>query len=417
MYPTSSGRYQWIVLTLVSVALFLPSLVLFSIGALAPALRDSLSLSRQEIGFLAAIFSLSAAFFAIPSGWVADRLKIRTLLAAVQAIGGMALAVVPVLHGYYEFCAIMFLSGMTYTAILVMTSKAIADWFSFGRRAMAMGIRGMALSAAGAVAGVALPPLAIAIGWRPSYALIGCLMLLSAGGNLLFYRNRLPQANAVVMASSGAGSVWRNADLWRLAFAGFCFGGVQFSFTTYLILFLHERWGFSGIVAGSFLAQAQLAAILSRVPYGWIVDRWFGGHCKPLFSAISVAGLLALLALLLVEFSGASVVVGAIVIIFGLSGLSFMALYQTLAVEIGGRRFAGRSSGIAATCLQMGNVVLAPIFGALADLTRSYSASWVLLILAQFLGIVLLSSVRSSRTVSTAVEEPAPAAFAADRDG
>jgi predicted MFS family arabinose efflux permease len=412
----SSGRYQWVVLTLVSVALFIPSLVLFGVGALAPMLRDSLALSRQQIGFLAAIFSLSAAFFAMPSGWVADRLNLRTLLAAVQAIGGVALAAVPLLHGYYEFCAIMFLSGMAYTAVLVVTSKAIADWFSFDRRAMAMGIRGMALSAAGAVAGGALPPLALAIGWRPSFALIGGLMLLSAGSSLLFYRNRLPAAKSVLTSSPGDRSVWRNADLWRLAFAGFCFGGAQFSFTTYLILFLHEKWGLSGVVAGSFLAQAQLAAILSRVLYGWIVDRWFGGHCKPLLLAISAAGFLALLALLLIEPGGSSVVVGAIVVFFGLSGLSFMALYQTLAVEIGGRRFAGRSSGIAATCLQMGNVVLAPIFGALVDLTRSYSASWVLLISAQLLGIILLSSIRTSRTVSTSVVERAPVFLAADRE-
>src|SRR5262249_4662687 len=74
MYPTSARRYHWVILALVILAQFIPSLVLFSIGALAPLLRDSLSLSHEQIGFLAALFSMSAALFAIPSGWGADKL-------------------------------------------------------------------------------------------------------------------------------------------------------------------------------------------------------------------------------------------------------------------------------------------------------------------------------------------------------
>jgi MFS family permease len=95
MHPSSAGRYHWVILALMILAQFIPPLVLFSIGALAPLLRDSLSLSHGQIGFLAALFSISAGLFAIPGGWGADKLGIRGLLSAVQAVGGLALVAPP----------------------------------------------------------------------------------------------------------------------------------------------------------------------------------------------------------------------------------------------------------------------------------------------------------------------------------
>ena len=47
MHSSSARGYHWVILALVSLAQFIPPLVLFSIGALAPLLRDSLSLSQQ----------------------------------------------------------------------------------------------------------------------------------------------------------------------------------------------------------------------------------------------------------------------------------------------------------------------------------------------------------------------------------
>src|SRR5215813_1054581 len=135
MHPVSARRDHRVILALVILAQFIPSLVLFSIGALAPLLRDSLSLSHGQIGFLAALFSMSAALFAIPSGWGADKLGIRGLLSAVQVVGGLALVATAWLRTYYELCLVMFLAGMAFTAVLVITSKAIVEWFPRAHRA------------------------------------------------------------------------------------------------------------------------------------------------------------------------------------------------------------------------------------------------------------------------------------------
>src|ERR671924_544803 len=154
MSAPSAGRYHRVILALVLLAQFLPPLVLFSLGALAPLLRDALALSHGQIGFLAALFSISAALCAMPSGWGADKLGIRGLLSAVQAVGGLALVATAWLHTYSELCLVMFLAGMTFTTVLVLTSKAIAEWFPRARRATAMGAKSAALAGPGIFAGV-----------------------------------------------------------------------------------------------------------------------------------------------------------------------------------------------------------------------------------------------------------------------
>jgi len=204
MQPSSTGRYHWVILALVMLAQFLPPLVLFSLGALAPLLRDSLSLSHMQIGFLAALFSISAALFAIPSGWGADKLGIRGLLSAVQVVGGLALVATAWLRTYDGLCLVMFLAGMTFSTVMVITSKAIAEWFPRGRRSTAMGAKSSALACAGIVAGVVMLPLALGVGWRQAFALLGGLILASACCDLLLYRDCSQATSAAVPLSVAA---------------------------------------------------------------------------------------------------------------------------------------------------------------------------------------------------------------------
>ena len=398
MQPSSTGRYHWVILALVMLAQFLPPLVLFSLGALAPLLRDSLSLSHMQIGFLAALFSISAALFAIPSGWGADKLGIRGLLSAVQVVGGLALVATALLRTYDGLCLVMFLAGMTFTTVMVITSKAIAEWFPRGRRSTAMGAKSSALACAGIVAGVVMLPLALGVGWRQAFALLGGLMLASACCDLLLYRDRSQATSPAVPLPVAAPQrlLWRNRNIWRLTVAGFFFGGVQYSFTTYLALFLYEHWGVTAILASSLLAQAHVGAVVSRVPYGWLSDRWLGGDCKAVLQWVSAVALGVMLLLLLLPPSLPLPLLSAIVILYGLSGLAWGGLYQTLSVEISSQGRAGVSSGIATTLLHLGNFTVAPLFGYMVDVTGSYTTSWGLLMLLQLLGIVLLSWVRTA---------------------
>jgi predicted TIM-barrel fold metal-dependent hydrolase len=85
-------------LSLALLAECIAPLVVFSVAALAPLLRDSLRLSREPIGSLTACFFAGAALAGIPMGWVAARFGVRVFLIAVQAVNGLGRVAMVSLH-------------------------------------------------------------------------------------------------------------------------------------------------------------------------------------------------------------------------------------------------------------------------------------------------------------------------------
>ena len=221
---------------------------------------------------------------------------------------------------------------------------------------------------------------------------MGGLVLASAVSDLLFYRGRPtdgPGATPLLM-SSGRRSLGGDRRFWRLVTAGFLFAGVQFTVTTYLALFLHETWGFSLPIAASLLALAQGAAAASRVPSGWVSDRWLKGERKRLLQGMGPLAMGSLVILLLMPPGTPYVVLAAVIAVLGMSGMGWGGVYQTLAVELAGQEASGLGTGLATTFIQVGSMVSPPLFGYLADVTGTYTVSWGMLVLCLLLGIGLL---------------------------
>lgn len=98
MRPSTPEHYRRIILTLAFLAVFIGSIPAFSVGTLAPLLRAALHLTREQLGWLTALFYAGTALVCIPAGWVADRFGVRFPLVAVQVAGGVSLLAIPFLH-------------------------------------------------------------------------------------------------------------------------------------------------------------------------------------------------------------------------------------------------------------------------------------------------------------------------------
>jgi MFS family permease len=59
----------------------------------------------------------------------------------------------------------MFLAGVGHGTVMVLTNKALYDWFPRERLATAMGAKFVAMACSGIVAGTAMPTLALWVGW------------------------------------------------------------------------------------------------------------------------------------------------------------------------------------------------------------------------------------------------------------
>src|SRR5262249_7665453 len=151
------------------------------------------------------------------------------------------------LHTYAALLASLGLAGLGQGAVMVLTNKALYDWFPRERRATAMGTKFLAVSLAGCVAGAVVPTLALWIGWGQACAVVGGLMLASALSDGLLYHDPAPVGPRPQPLPAGARRQARGLDrrFWSVVSVGFLFAGVQFAFLTYVALFLHERWALS----------------------------------------------------------------------------------------------------------------------------------------------------------------------------
>jgi MFS family permease len=246
MHPEAAdGHARRVIVVFLLAAQFVGSLGLFSLGALAPLVRVALHLSREQFGAVSAACLFGVVCACLPTGWLADRVGVRWLLIAGQGMSGVALVALLLRPTYGALLLGMLCVGVAYGMTMVLTTKALADWFPREHRATVIGAKLLAHSSAGSMAGVALPTVALGRGWHQAFAAVGGLLLATAGCALLGYHDRCQArpstAPQVAAASQG---FWRNPDFGRLLLTGFLFGGALFAFTGYLTLYLHERLGY-----------------------------------------------------------------------------------------------------------------------------------------------------------------------------
>jgi nitrate/nitrite transporter NarK len=404
----ADGHARRVIFVLLLGAQFTGSLGLFSLGALAPLVRAALHLSREQFGAVSATCLCGAVCAGLPTGWLADRVGVRWLLSAGQGMSGVALVALLLRPTYSALLLGMLCAGTAYGMTMVLTTKALSDWFPRERRATVIGAKFLAHSSAGSLAGLVLPTVALGLGWRQAFAAVGGLLLVTAGGVLCGYHDRdqaRPPAAPRVTAASRR--LWRDPDFGRLLLTGFLFGGAFFTFTGYLTLYLHERLGYPPVLAGSLLALAHGAAAASRVPYGWVSDRWLRGDRRILLRGMMVVAVGALLALALLPPGTPAPVLATVVLVYGVSGLAPGGLYHTLATEQAGRDTQGLGAGLASTLLQAGGTATPPVFGALVDATGSYTAAWGLLMLGLLGALGLLGPARGTRMPQAGGAAPA----------
>jgi len=187
---TTDRHARRVIFVVILVAQFVGSLGLFSLGALAPLVRAALHLSREQFGAVSAACLFGAVCACLPTGWLADRVGVRWLLIAGQGMSGVALVALLLRPTYGALLLGMLFAGVAYGMTMVLTTKALADWFPRERRATVIGAKLLAHSSAGSLAGLVLPTVALGLGWRQAFGVVGSLLLATAGCALLGYHDR-----------------------------------------------------------------------------------------------------------------------------------------------------------------------------------------------------------------------------------
>ncbi len=363
----------------------------FSVPAVAPAIAQDLNLPGALIGFFPALVYGVGIISSLYSPSFILRFGAVRVIQAVMAAVCVMLAVCS-LGTAGSIAAGAALLGLAYGSTAPASAHLLVPRTPQRIYNLVMSIRQAGLPLAGILAGVIMPPMTLAFGWRVALAAqiptsFALLILLE------FVRRRWDidvRPGYPLFAGALAQPLRllrQNADVRRLTIMSFVFTGAQLCFISFMTVHLTQSAGFGLVAAGWTLAAYQGAALVSRPLLGWVADKFV----RPMILLAALGFLMCLSAAVSALFSsawpGAGIVLVCLVAGFSASGFTGLA-YAEFA-RLGGSART-EATGLGSAAMFAGVLVLPPLFGLAATATHAFVQPYAALAVATFAASVMV---------------------------
>lgn len=340
------------------------TLPVWLVGSMSVQMRAELDFSLVQLGFAVAVFRGSAALSAPLLSRLPDRigaLRAMRLAAAMAAVASVSIALFA--RDYWTLMACLSLSGMSNALGQSSANLALVRAVKKARQGLAFGLKQSALPLGSLVAGVAVPLIALTIGWRwafwlSAFVAVSIMLLVPRGDSSSF---PVPQDATNTRRGGPA--------LTALFFALFLSAAAAGSLTTFLV----ESSVASGMrvgVAGLLLAAGSFLAIGTRLIAGVMADRRDGGHLRVSAWMIGAGSL----GFLLISFGSIPLITIGTLLAFCL-GWGFPGLFW-FAIVRQNQANPAQATGVLMPGPMLGGVFGPIVFGAIVE-ASSYRAAWI----------------------------------------
>jgi len=376
-----SERYRWFAVLLMWKAHLIYFLIYSSVGVLGPILKGELKLNNTEFGVLCGAIGVGTTAAQIPGGMWCDRLgvrKVMTLAFVLMAICSFTFS----LSGSFAFSffVLLFL-GIAVGCSQIAAAKAIIDWFPFTGRATAMGIKQTGVNAGGIAGSLALPFLLGLYDWHLLFKSMSILAFLFALFFSFLYRDTRSTSNDPSVRQISLREALhslKQTHFLLLTIAGVFLIVAQFSFSSYLVLYLNQSLHFSLEVSGIILALSFAVGAIARVGWGLSSDYLFRSREIALvFIGALGAGTCVVLGFL--TPSTPAWLLYLLSIFFGITLMGWMGIWMTLVGELSRGKSTGLGMGLPFFFANLGLLLGPPIFGFLTDFFHSFFLPWLFL--------------------------------------
>lgn len=380
------------------------------IGVLGVHIASDFGLTPGEKGLLVAIPILGGALVRIPLGLLVDRFGPRKTGLIAQTI-----VLFPLLWGWLGtkdandltlLGLLLGIAGGSFAVALPLASR----WYPQKHQGLAMGIAGAGNSGT-VLAALLAPRLAEAHGWHSVFglALIPVLMVLTLYS--IFAKDSPTQPTPGPLTAYL--DICKQPDLgWFSLLYAFTFGGFV-GMASFLVIFFHDQYGLSKVMAGNFTALCVCAGSFLRPVGGYLADRLGGVRMLGVLftgAALALLGLSTLPAL--------PVAVGLLFLLMAQLGMGNGSVFQLVPQRF--RKEIGVATGIVGAAGGLGGFILPWTLGRLKDATGSYGPGLLLFAIAGLSCIGILKAVKggwqkSWLPASTPPGLPEPAFATPDR--
>ena len=347
---------------------------------LAVQIRRDLDITAFQFGLAFTVYSAGIALFSATLGRRADRLGSRRSTFVSLSVSAVVLsAVAAFADSLVSLLPLLFLAGVNVAFAIPTTALSPAESFPADRRGATFGIKEASISLTFLLAGLAVPTVALTIGWRWAFVVglaipVAAIAVLSAPSassiDAARSSRRQPGAGAPV-ATVTAGNTARVhvPNGLRLVAVGAAFAAASVSGVVGFAVLSAVDVGMSESGAGLLIAAASVAGIIADIGVGVIADRRRSGGFP------EAAAVLALGALGYGIFAMQSPVAAVVGTMFGyMFGWAFSGL-----LHLGAVTALPEAPAAATGAVQVGagiGLCLGPItFGSLVEVS-GYPLAW-----------------------------------------
>lgn len=382
--PTESGANAGVVLAsvLTTVSSVYPA---FLAGALGPELRSSIGLSEGFFGFVIGAFFAGSALGSIGLGRLGEHLGARRMLTLSLLTTATVTALIAGLVRSGEVLVVaLAVAGFANSGSQTAVNKLLSQSINPQKLGFAMAVKQSGMPGATLLGGLAVPAIALTVGWPYAYGAASCLALTA----LVIVLRFAPDDGPTKVTGSGRAATVPMTPRFVLIAAAVAAGfsaaaaGTLGSWLTSSAA--DAGWSSGG--AGVLLAVGSVSGIATRLVLGWRADR---SDSLPMRTAAIFLAFGAFGALLLaprIEWTHAL----AAVVAFG-AGWSWPALFN-FAVVRANPTAPAQATGITQTGVYIGVFSGPIVMGQIVE-RASYAAGWSVVAASMLVGAAIMFAV------------------------
>jgi len=352
-----------------------------AIAVLAPEVARDFGVPAKLVGVFVGLLYVGSMAASLASGhFIARRGAIRvSQVCVLLCAAGIALVALLPPDAVAMLAVAPLIIGLGYGAVTPASSELLARTARRDRLALTFSIKQTGVPGGAALAGAALPPLTLAIGWRPA------LLCAAAGGVIIAAlaqstRRRLDVVGAIRPFSVAAliaplRVVLRNRRLAELAVVGFIYAAMQMCLMSFLVVYLTEALAYPLVAAGLALTAANVGGVAGRIMWGVVADHWIAP--RRLLGVIGLATAACAFAAASFSATWPHAALLAVAALFGATAIGWNGVQLSQVARHAPPGQAGAITGAAGSITFAGVVSGPPLFALLAVVTDGYRTGFV----------------------------------------